>query len=336
MTVETKSITQKLNLAFIGLGWIGYNRMQAVLGSGLAQALYLSDTQPCTLSKISENNPYAYLCTDSQQIDYSAVDGVVIATPSALHGKQTIDALEAGCSVFCQKPLARTAGECREILDTARIQDKLLGVDFSYRHLKATSLTKELLKSGDIGEIYAVDACFHNAYGPDKEWFYNPSLSGGGCVMDLGIHMVDTVLYLLDEHQVKTVSGKHFSKGKPVSNKMGIIEDHSFVQIGLENNTNVQIACSWNLNTGCDAVINITLFGTRGSLCIKNVNGSFYDFTLERYRGTSKEVLLSPPDDWGGRAIVEWAQNLYEGKKYDPEGERLYTVSQIIDSIYGR
>src|SRR5436309_2887347 len=72
------------------------------------------------------------------------------------------------------------------------------GASTSFRRSDALLRCRELVAGGEIGEIYAVDACFHNAYGPDKEWFYDPHLSGGGCVIDLGVHIVDLVRWVLD------------------------------------------------------------------------------------------------------------------------------------------
>ena len=119
------------------------------------------------------------------------VDGVVIATPSAMHAEQSIRALERGAAVFCQKPLGRTAAEVRAVVDAARAADRLLGVDLSYRFTEGMRRVRDLVRSGELGRVYAVDLVFHNAYGPDKPWFYDPALSGGGCVMDLGVHLVD-------------------------------------------------------------------------------------------------------------------------------------------------
>jgi hypothetical protein len=69
---------------------------------------------------------------------------------------------------------------------------------------------------------------------------------------------------------------------------------------------------------------------------MQNVNGSFYDFTAHRFRGTARETLCSPPDEWGGRAAVHWARRLAEGERYDPSIERLTEVQQALDAIYGR
>jgi hypothetical protein len=83
-------------------------------------------------------------------------------------------------------------------------------------------------------------------------------------------------------------------------------------------------------------VIGASFFGTGGGAALRNVNGSFYDFTAERYHGTSRETLSAPPDSWGGRAAVAWATRVARGEGFDPEVERLVDVAAALDAIYGR
>jgi len=83
-------------------------------------------------------------------------------------------------------------------------------------------------------------------------------------------------------------------------------------------------------------VIGAAFYGTHGGAALRNVNGSFFDFVAERYRGTSSETLASPPDDWGGRAAVDWTQRLAAGGSYDPEIEHLVDVAHALDRIYDR
>jgi hypothetical protein len=98
----------------------------------------------------------------------------------------------------------------------------------------------------------------------------------------------------------------------------------------------VQLACSWNLHAGVDAVIGAAFYGTRGGAALRNVGGSFYDFTAERFSGTRRETLSAPPDEWGGRAAVAWATALAAGARFDPSAERLVDVAAALDGIYGR
>ena len=146
----------------------------------------------------------------------AGLDGVVIATPSAMHAEQSIRSLERGAAVFCQKPLGRTEGEVRAAVDAARRADRLLAVDLSYRFTEGMRRVRDVIRSGELGRVYAADLVFHNAYGPDKPWFYDPALAGGGCVMDLGVHLVDLALWVLDAPQVSGVSSRLFAGGEPL------------------------------------------------------------------------------------------------------------------------
>src|SRR5690606_4635728 len=97
--------------------------------------------------------------------------------------------------------------EVQPVIEAARSADRLLGVDFSYRFTEAMQAVRSLVEGGALGRVYAVDLVFHNAYGPDKPWFYDPRLAGGGCVMDLGIHLVDLALWTLGFPVVRDVAG---------------------------------------------------------------------------------------------------------------------------------
>jgi predicted dehydrogenase len=262
-------------------------------------------------------------------------DGVVIATPSALHAEQTIAALERGVAVFCQKPLARTAQETVRVVEAARRANLLLGVDLSYRFVHGARRIRDLVRSGELGDIYAADLVFHNAYGPDKAWFYDPAHSGGGCVIDLGIHLVDLALWMLQPADVSRVTSHLFAKGQPLQNRMEV-EDFAFAELVLDTGAVVRLACSWNLPAGCDAVIQAAFFGTAGGATLSNVDGSFYDFVADRFRGTTRERLSSPPDEWGGRALVAWVERLGQSKEFDPAAEQLVAVAAVLDLIYGR
>jgi predicted dehydrogenase len=325
----------KPRVGFLGVGWIGRNRMEALARSGVAEIAAVSDP-------ISENAEAAQTvasCTIYESYDQllsAGLDGIVIATPSALHAQQAAAALERGLAVFCQKPLGRTAAETARVVDAARLADRLLAVDLSYRYLDGARRIRELIQGGELGSVYAADLVFHNAYGPDKPWFYDPALSGGGCVIDLGIHLIDLALWMLDPERVIGVSSRLFSKGEMLFDSTNVVEDYAVAQLDLQGGAAVRLACSWNLPAGRDAIIEASFFGTQGGAALSNVGGSFYDFTAERYRGTSRERLSSPPEDWGGRALVEWAGRLAAGTGFDPSAERLIEVAVLIDTIYER
>jgi predicted dehydrogenase len=338
LTAKPAASTQitRPRLGFLGVGWIGRHRMEAILATGAAEAAVIAEPSPEMAAEALKLAAEAEVVDGLDALLAARVDGVVIATPSALHAEQSIRALEAGAAVFCQKPLGRTGAEAQAVVDAARRADRLLGVDLSYRFTEGMRAIRQLIGEGELGRVYAVDLVFHNAYGPDKAWFYDPAQSGGGCVMDLGVHLADLALWALDFPEVSKVSSQLFAAGEPLAGRADRVEDYAAATLELASGTAVRLACSWRLQAGCDAIISAAFYGTSGGAALKNVNGSFYDFTAERYRGTARETLASPPDAWGGRAAADWATKLAAGARFDPEAERLVDVSRVLDRIYGR
>jgi predicted dehydrogenase len=319
-------------IGFVGTGWIGRHRMEAMLATGLVEAAAICEPNPDMAAQALALAPEARWVPSLEAVLDLAPDGVVIATPSALHAAQSIQALRAGAAVFCQKPLGRNAAEVEAVLAAARSAGRLLGVDLSYRFTEGMRKIREQVRSGALGDIYAVNLIFHNAYGPDKAWFYDRALSGGGCVIDLGIHLVDLALWTLGFPAVTGVSSRLHAKGRPL--KPGAVEDHAVATLDLANGAVVQLACSWHLPAGRDAVIAAEFYGTKGGAAFRNFEGSFYDFTAERFDGTQSVKLAVPPDPWGGRAAQDWARSLAGGEGYSGSTPGLAETAAVLDRIY--
>jgi predicted dehydrogenase len=331
---QTSAVGRRPRIGFLGVGWIGRHRMEALVKAGAIEAIAVSDPSEEMVRRCEPIVPGIAVARDLDGLLRMPCDGIVIATPSALHAQQAWTALGAGKAVFCQKPLGRNAAEVRRVVSAARENNALLGVDLSYRFLAGARVIKNLVHNGAIGDIFAVNAVFHNAYGPDKAWFYDRALSGGGCVIDLGIHLVDLVLWVLGFPRVTNVCSKLFSGGMPLEGNSRKVEEYAFAHAQLGGGTHLSLDCSWRLHAGRNAEIRVSFFGSGGGLSIHNVDGSFYDFVTERFHGTAREILHAPPDEWGGRAAVAWAHRLSEAKTFDEENERLIDVAEALDAIY--
>jgi predicted dehydrogenase len=329
-------MTQRPRLGFLGVGWIGRHRMQAVVESGSAQVVAVCDASESACQAALALAPGAgrYASLDAL-LELEDLDGVVIATPSAQHAPQALAALSRGRAVFCQKPLARTAAETRDVLQAAERADRLLAVDFCYRHTAALRALHEAVQRGDLGDVYAAKLVFHNAYGPDKPWFYERAASGGGCVIDLGVHLVDAALWILGFPRVSAVNSRLYAGGRRLAPGESAVEDFAALSIELSGGRSVELACSWNLPAGQDAVIGVELYGTRASAVLSNVAGSFYDFRAELLHKTSRTPLAEPPDAWGGRAILDFAARLAQSSGYDARAAQLLRVAETIDAVYG-
>ena len=322
-------------LGFLGTGWIGRSRLEAIAASGVADVAALADPDRDCLEAAARSAPGAgLLATDLRELLCADLDGIVIATPSALHAEQAIAALEQGVAVFCQKPLGRTAAEARAVVAAAQRADLLLGVDMSYRRTAAGRALRERIGAGAIGPVHEADLVFHNAYGPDKPWFLDPALSGGGCAVDLGIHLVDLVLWVLGFPAVEGVHARRWRAGEPAG--AGVAEDLCLATLDLAGGKVARIACSWFSHEGRDCVFEATFRGRDGAVAMHNVDGSFYDFAGELRRGTSAHAIVSPPDDWGGRAAIDWARRLRAGERFDAAAHRLVDVASVLDAVLAR
>jgi predicted dehydrogenase len=326
-------------LGFLGVGWIGRNRMEALAQAGIAQVAAVADPQAEALAAAAEAAPEATRAGSLEELLEQDLDGIVIATPSALHAEQATSALERGLAVFCQKPLARDAAETRRVLAAARDADRLLGVDLSYRHVEALRAAHGRVASGAIGEPHTIDLVFHNAYGPGKPWFTRAELAGGGCLIDLGTHLVDLALWLTGSvvpsapMSCKRNHAVEVETARTLSLHGHEVEDHAIAELTL-GRVRVRLACSWFTPAGGDCAFECTVWGSEAAVAVRNVGGSFYDFRAELWRGTEAETLAEPPDAWGGRAIAAWAGRLREDRGYDPAADELELVAATIDSIY--
>lgn len=330
--------SKSLSLGFLGVGWIGRNRMEAILKNTSTEKIAITEPSTENAEAAMKLAPNAKIfATPEELYKNENLDGIIIATPSAMHAEQAISALESGKSVFCQKPLGRTASEVREVISASKRANKFLAVDLSYRYTKAFRAVFDLIQNGEIGEIFAVNLTFHNAYGPDKEWFYDIKKSGGGCVMDLGIHLIDLALWTLKFPKIENMDSNLYFQGRKIDSFEEHVEDFASVSMTSEKGTSINLNCSWNVSAGKDAEIEAQFFGTKGGAAFKNINGSFYDFKAEKYTGTQTEVLVNPPDEWSGRAGVVWAEKLASGETFNPvTAEELVKTAEIIDRIYGR
>jgi predicted dehydrogenase len=323
-------------LGFAGVGWIGRNRLQSLAESTSAAIVAITDPDETCVRACREIVPKAQVLDSFEELLAQDLDAIVIATPSALHAEQSIAAFHRGFAVFCQKPLGRHAAEVRRVVQAARRADRLLGVDLSYRWTRAASLARNAIRSGRIGRVFHSELIFHNAYGPGRPWFYDLRLAGGGCVIDLGAHLVDLALWMTGFPQIVETDSRLYNRGVLLKRNSAVVEDFATAQLLTEDHAGIALQCSWNLHAGCDAVIAARFYGDRGAVMFENVNGSFHDFRAHLCKGTKTMALAEPPDPWFGRAAVEWAHKLRRSRQFDPEAEEHIVVAEVLDRLYGR
>lgn len=324
-------------LGFAGVGRIGSRRLRAIVEAEAADVAAVFDVNQTNAKQtvaLAGGNGTVVVPTYEELLEQD-LDGVVISSPNNLHASQSSAALEEGLAVFCQKPLGCSHPEVRDVIDTARRVDRLLGVDLTYRRAPAMQEIHRRAMAGDIGEIYAADLVFHNAFGPDKKWFYDRGQSGGGCFLDLGVHLVDLALWTLGYPKVEGLTSRFYARGRPLRrDDLHTVEDYATARLDLASGATAQLACSWHLSAGCNAVIRATFHGTEGTLHMYNVDGSYFDLVAEKYVGTQKETLVVPNGRWDSGTAIDWSHRLAESNRFEPESVRHAEIAKVLDQVY--
>ena len=320
-------------LGFVGLGWIGRRRLDAIAARGEARvaALFDADAERLEASRAQYSSATAHHGLES--LIEQDLDGIVIATPNADHAEQAIACLSRGIPVFCQKPLAIDARDTARIIDAARAADRLLAVDYSYRHVRGMAELRERILASELGSILAIDLEFHNAYAPNKQWCFDRAHSGGGCLLDLGVHLIDLALWLQGVPDLRLTGRRLFAEGRLATR--ADVEDLAFVELAEESGGIVRIACSWNAQIGADAKIGMHVHGTRGGAVWRNLNGSFLDFELWLCRGNQHEMLGKSLDDWGTGALSAWIDRVRVDPSFGEGTEGILAGARLIDEAYG-
>ncbi len=158
-----------------------------------------------------------------EMLEEVPLDLVSIGTPNRFHAPQTIAALRKGCHVLCEKPMALTVEEARAMAETARETGRKLTVGLHHRYRPEAEVLKPMCEAGEFGEIYYARASMMRRAGIPGygSHFTRKDLAGGGCLYDLGVHILDLTLYLMGYPEPTSVVGQTFAVFGPQRKKLG-------------------------------------------------------------------------------------------------------------------
>jgi len=275
------------------------------------------------------------------------LDAVSVAVWNAGHADLSIAALNAGKHVFCEKPMARNAAEAAGMIDAETSSGKVLMIGLVRRFDIKSEAALEIVRSGDLGDIYYMKAAYLRRDGQPGGWFTEKEKSGGGALIDIAIHSLDLALYLADSGPVRSVRGSTYRlpdimKGIRGTQKYlskeadGVrdVEDMIVATLFFENGAVLSLEASWAQHLEADTQ-NLELFGTKGGLkvdpelLLSRNNGNYLGdtkFTIHQ----SDDFL----DEMFAAEMTHFRDCVVDGLSCRcPSSDGLYLM-KIIDAIY--
>jgi predicted dehydrogenase len=280
------------------------------------------------------------------------IDAVTVAVPNFLHGPVTIAALNAGKHAMVEKPLARTAAEGEAMIAAARKANRVLGVTFNRRGRQDMEIVKREVERGNLGRVYHAYAFWMRRSGIPGlgTWFTTKELSGGGALIDLGIHVLDMALWALGNPTPRRVSAATYSalgplgRGQWLGNRFRVVpsqkfdvDDFATAFIRCDGDLTIQLDASWAAHTGHGDEFGISLLGDRGGAEI-HAKDYAQTGTLRLYGDidgvptvTEPQLLTRP-----GHAEVfrRFVDSILEGTPMSPSGEEGLDRVRLIEAIY--
>ncbi|GAB2540452.1 Gfo/Idh/MocA family protein [Spirosoma aerophilum] len=203
-------------------------------------------------------------------------DLVVICTPNNLHYPQTMEALEQGCHVFCEKPPAISGQNASAMANLAAAKGLTLAYNFQLRQTSEWSLLTRCQTDGLMGDIYHIKAHFLRRRGiPGWGYFTDKTMQGGGALMDLGVHVLDLALCALGYPTPDQVLGNTYdfigkAGGKGLMGSWNPetfgVEDAAMAYLTFPNKASIMLSASFALNTQVDKDRNLEIFGSKGGV----------------------------------------------------------------------
>lgn len=289
---------EKLRVAIIGTGSISHCHMggyKAIPDKCEVVAVCDIDEEKVK-NYASQYNVPAYYTDYNEMLAKEKIDAVSVCTWNAAHKGATIAALRAGCKVLCEKPMAMTTAEGEEMISVSKETGNLLMIAFVRRFGNDADLIRKFVAGGTMGDLYYAKATYLRRNGCPGGWFGDKDYSGGGPLIDLGVHVIDLVRFLAGGPKPVSVFGVTYGNLGPnragggqewVSSTKGNfkydVEDFASAMIRFDNGLTLTVEASFNLNIKNDRG-EIELFGTKSGAKIDpqveffgDMNGVFVD-----------------------------------------------------------
>lgn len=301
----------KVRVGIIGTGSISHMHIQAYLHHPHVELCALCDINEERVKAVGEKYQIERIYTNMEEmLKLEELDAVSVCTWNSAHAPCTIAALRAGKHVLCEKPMAINSEEAINMQQEARKADKLLMIGFIKRFGDDVAVLQDYRSKGFFGDFYYAKANYLRRNGNPGGWFGDQKRSGGGPLIDLGVHIIDVSRYLMDSPKPISVYGATFSKLLDRQNIKGTkaytsveaskedicdVEDLATAMIRFDNGAILSIETSFSLNLKEDQGT-IELFGTKGGAKLSpklELYSELYDYMVDINLAISTQVSFN-------------------------------------------
>ncbi|WP_411843248.1 Gfo/Idh/MocA family protein [Salinicoccus sp. HZC-1] len=330
----------KIRLGFIGVGGIATGRHIPTFRTfDEVEITAVQDVNKERAMKVANELGIPEFFSDIQDM-YPHVDAVVICTPNKFHAPISIDAMNHGKHVLCEKPMALTTDECARMIEAEKRNGVKLHIAYHYRFMKEAIAAKKIIERGTIGAPIVVRVKgLRRRKVPGWGVFTNQELQGGGALIDYGCHLLDLAMYLMGDVKPVEVSSStynHLSRTNTVNewghfNREAFeVEDHVSAFIRFDNGASMLFETSWAANIPEDEN-HISISGMKAGLDVFDMKVNQADEDLM----TTMRIDYIKVDEPYSRLQ---AQNFISAVKYDAplrvKSHEAKEVSKIIEAIY--
>ncbi|CAI9411380.1 Gfo/Idh/MocA family protein [Aestuariimicrobium sp. T2.26MG-19.2B] len=336
-------MTAKVRVGIVGTGGIARARhLPCLTENESAELVALCDIKPDVLKKAGDDFDVAARYTDYLEMyDNENLDAVVVCTPNDVHAPATIAALERGINVLCEKPMALDPTEGEAMLAAAEKSGKLLTFGFHYRHMPEVMAARRVVDSGELGDVYMVRVQALRRRGiPSWGTFVHKHIQGGGAMIDFGVHLLDSALWLMGNPKAIEVTASLSQRlGKsPNVNTWGdwnyqefTVEDQVAAFVRFENGVTMMLECSWAINIP-ESRENISLSGTRAGLEVfpLSVNKADHEMLTTWKPDWIADAKLDP----GAHQAAEFVNAVRTGGTVVTKPSQALQVTRIVDAMY--
>jgi predicted dehydrogenase len=345
--VHVKSHTQAgsttVQLAFIGAGGVLCHHMRHLKPVAHVEAVAAADVSEGALAWAKEQFGIPHLFTDFRRMlrEMPQIDAVCVCTPNLLHAEHTITALEAGKHVLVEKPMALNAKDARRMVAAAATSGRQLVVGFQHRFEPKSRMIKRFIEAGTLGRILYVRAQALRRRGiPSWGVFGRKDLQGGGPLIDIGVHALETAHFLMGSPRPLAASASAFryigdkpseveTEWGPWDHKSYTVEDLAVGMVRFGGGSVLSIETSFAAHIERD-VWNVTVMGEKGGADYAT-GQIFTDQAGHMVNLTPAHLTGTHPFEYKMRHFIEVAR----GVRYNEvPPEHGLMVQEMIDAIY--